>query len=252
MSLNDSSAIILIIGALAVIAFVFHGLWFSGKSANRRLNKSSETDQVLQNSANVGKVRIVSGARTDDEGHFDKKNVKIQDTHVSTPEKQKTITNEIKVPHTENATKRPSEIYEINVESETERPFLGAQIEELFNELGFVRSKNSIYICPESMEQDLEKGAVVFRICSLKKPFSFPEDMQNYETMALAFYMTLPETGKGENYFKCMRCAAQEFADRLGGKLLDTSGNPLTDQKMDEITSVLHEYDSPSKTEQVY
>lgn len=253
MSLNDSSAIILIIGALAVIAFVFHGLWFSGKSANRRLNKSSETDQVLQNSTNVGKVRIVSGTNTDDTSHFDKKTVKIQDTHAFAPEKQKTITNEVKTIRTEeNPIKRPPEIYEINVESETERPFMGTQIEELFNELGFMRSKNSVYICPESMDQELEKSAVVFRICSLKKPFSFPEDMQNYETNALAFYMTLPETGKGEVYFNCMRCAAQEFADRLGGKLLDTSGEPLTDQKMDEIASLLHEYDAPSKIEHVY
>lgn len=37
MSLNDSSSLILIVGALAILAFVVHGLWFSGRSINRKL-----------------------------------------------------------------------------------------------------------------------------------------------------------------------------------------------------------------------
>ncbi len=256
MSLNDSSAIILIVGALAVIAFVIHGLWFSGKTSNRRLNKSSETDQVLQNSGAVGKVRIVSGAGSDDTQAADGGSLQISDTPATRIERQQQSRSEdnegVQPPPAPIKKRRPDEVYEINVESETDRPFSGAQIEDLFNELGFVRSQNDVYVCPESVDKDIEKSAVVFRICSLKKPFRFPADMKDYETNAVAFYIRLPESGKGEGYFNCMRCAAQEFADRLGGKLLDPNGAPFTDQKLDEIAGLLREYDAPRRTKPLF
>ena len=59
MSLNDSSSLILIVGALAILAFVVHGLWFSGRSINRKLVMTSKEDQEIINSDAVGKVRIL-------------------------------------------------------------------------------------------------------------------------------------------------------------------------------------------------
>ena len=59
MTLNDSSSLILIVGALAILAFVVHGLWFSGRSLNRKLVNTSKEDQEIQQSSAVGKVRIV-------------------------------------------------------------------------------------------------------------------------------------------------------------------------------------------------
>ncbi len=47
MSLNDSSSLILIVGAIAILAFVVHGLWFSGRSINRKLVKGSKEDQEI-------------------------------------------------------------------------------------------------------------------------------------------------------------------------------------------------------------
>ena len=51
---------ILIVGALAVLAFVIHGLWFSGRSINRKLVKGNKEDQEIVKSDGVGKVRIVT------------------------------------------------------------------------------------------------------------------------------------------------------------------------------------------------
>ena len=59
MTLNDSSSLILIVGAIAILAFVVHGLWFSGRSTNRKLNKTSKEDQEIVLSNTVGKVRII-------------------------------------------------------------------------------------------------------------------------------------------------------------------------------------------------
>ena len=47
MTLNDSSSLILIVGALAILAFVVHGLWFSGRSLNRKLVNTSKEDQEI-------------------------------------------------------------------------------------------------------------------------------------------------------------------------------------------------------------
>ena len=47
MSLNDSSSLILIVGAIAILAFVVHGLWFSGRSINRKLVKGSDLRQLI-------------------------------------------------------------------------------------------------------------------------------------------------------------------------------------------------------------
>ena len=53
MTFNDSSSIILIVGAVAILAFVVHGLWFSGRSINRKLVKTSKEDQEIANSSAV-------------------------------------------------------------------------------------------------------------------------------------------------------------------------------------------------------
>ena len=47
MTINDSSSLILIVGAIAILAFVVHGLWFSGRSINRKLVKGSKEDQEI-------------------------------------------------------------------------------------------------------------------------------------------------------------------------------------------------------------
>lgn len=89
MSLNDSSAIILIVGALAVIAFVIHGLWFSGKISNRKLSKTSSADQALQNANGLGKVRIVSSGSEEQNVAGTSKSFKYVDSQVTTEEPKK-------------------------------------------------------------------------------------------------------------------------------------------------------------------
>lgn len=57
---TDPSSIILILGALFIIIFLVHGLWFSNKPNNRRLKKNDQRDQEISNSEQIGKVRIVT------------------------------------------------------------------------------------------------------------------------------------------------------------------------------------------------
>lgn len=59
-SFTDPSSIVLILGALFIIIFLVHGLWFSNKPNNRRLKKNDQRDQEISNSEQIGKVRIVT------------------------------------------------------------------------------------------------------------------------------------------------------------------------------------------------
>ena len=145
MSLNDSSAIILIVGALAVIAFVIHGLWFSGKISNRKLSKTSSADQALQNANGLGKVRIVSSGSEEQNVAGTSKSFKYVDSQVTVeePKKEHEAAETLKmdkVPSENEARVKPQDIYEINVESDTGHPFAGDHIKELFSEFGFVRT----------------------------------------------------------------------------------------------------------------
>lgn len=59
-SFTDPSSIVLIVGAICILLFILHGLWFSGKPQNRQLKTDAKRDQELRKSNNVGKVRIVT------------------------------------------------------------------------------------------------------------------------------------------------------------------------------------------------
>ncbi len=259
MSLNDSSAIILIVGALAVIAFVIHGLWFSGKISNRKLSKTSSADQALQNANGLGKVRIVSsGSEEQNVSSTTPKSFKYMDSQLQLdePKKEPEVADSMKLDNdaSENETKvQPAEIYEINIESETGHPFAGDHLKELFSEFGFVRTMQGLYVCPEVVGKDLSQTPVVFRICSLIKPYSFPGEMKNYQTPAIALYMKLPEIGKAESYYRCMYAASVELARRLGGRLTTAEGEPLNGQITNDALNVLHAYDEPANIRhQVY
>lgn len=258
MSLNDSSAIILIVGALAVIAFVIHGLWFSGKSTNRRLNKDSEADQVLENTGGLGKVRIVSSSASLKETAKEVQNGSFSYTDTGADGlKTDTATEQVNVQEKKSFSGqmhiKPAESYEINVQSENTRPFSGVKLEELFNEWGFMRTRNGLYVCPEAVGKDLSQVNVVFRVCSLKKPFIFPENMKDFETSSLALYMKLPEIGKAEGYYNCMWNAALEIASRLGGRLTDINGHELGAKRVEDILSLLRSYDEASgAVKQIY
>lgn len=245
MSLNDSSAIILIVGAIAVIAFVIHGLWFSGRSVSRKLSRSNTQDQELEKSDGVGKVRIVRaetlGTPVEDASAAGKINVSygtpaapvLQQGAASIPGNQPYAAAAARSP-------QPEKNYEINLIAAEGKPYAGEDIDDVCMKYGFVRGEHDIFLLHES---NAPGAPVVFRICSLKEPFCFPRDMRGYHTNALAIYMNLPEKGKAFEYFKAMRLAAETFSYHLGGTLKDNSQHDYTPEKLDEISEILKAYD---------
>ncbi len=235
MTFNDSSSIILIVGAVAILAFVVHGLWFSGRSINRKLVKTSKEDQEIANSSAVGKVRIVM-PQTD-----------ASSSDVA-PQKVETFVNKTdtkKVPQDSSPEKKTSapqvsNTYELNLYAADGRVYKGLDLEELFGNYGFIRGDKDIYCV---YENPTLKDHVVFRICSLEAPYSFPKDMSDFSTHSLAIYMHLPSKGKCFIYFKAMRIAANCLIEHLGGVLYDNDNVEMTEEKLDSIERTLKKYD---------
>ena len=232
MSINDSSAIILIIGALAVLGFVIHGLWFSGRSVSRKLMKNNKLDQEIIKSNGVGKVRIV----TTDLPNRDKV---VQQTYETFEHETTSSAHRDSAQDTVPAEKL-SDTYELNVMSDSDKPYQGEDIQEICDKYGFLRGDSNLFYV---YENPTTKDKVVFRICSLKRPFSFPTDMSHYETSALAIYMDLPEKGSACAYFKAMRMAADIFIERLGGRIQDNNYHDLSAQDLDRTAAILKNYD---------
>ncbi|MBQ9273232.1 MAG: hypothetical protein IJ228_00320 [Succinivibrio sp.] len=241
MNINDSSAIILIIGALAVIAFIIHGLWFSGRSVNRKLSRNNKEDRELEQSASIGKVRIVTAELPSEEQAGERgltEGFKFQDTSVGTLPKEGEAVAPAPVPGLETP---PPETLEINLFAPQDRPFRGEDIEDVCKQYGFIRSPRDLFLVYENAES---RDKVVFRICSLKEPFAFPKSLDGYTTHALALYMKLPARGQAFPYFRAMRMAADIFQERLGGHFEDNDKLPLSDEELDRIAEILKRYDN--------
>ncbi len=250
MSLNDSSAIILIVGALAVITFVIHGLWFSGKSSNRRLSKTSKEDQALEKAPGLGKVRIVTPEMPSDEQAASSGGFHVQDSSVHEEPRVEFADDGKSAPESSIHVKRklpPST--EINLVCPDGREYRGEDIEAIVRELRFSRDpKGKIYIVSEGANGS---GARVFSLCPLKEPYAFPADMTGYTTPKLAFYMKLPQPGKAHDYMMVMRTAAQMFEDRLGGELQDNNDRPLTPEILDKMEEEFRIYDGEDPQKQL-
>ncbi len=242
MSINDSSALILIVGAIAVLGFVIHGLWFSGRSINRKLKKNNQTDQEIVKSDGIGKVRIVTTEKNSSGGaSIETFNVqsKQEQKQKEKSAEQKTGAEEKETP-ADNALPELADTYELNLVADPEKPYLGDEIKEICDKNGFLRGDSDIFYV---YENPYKRENVVFRICSLKEPFSFPKDLSAYETPMLAVYMNLPARGKAYAYFKAMRMAADIFIDTLGGEIQDNDYHPLDKETLDRISTRLKQYD---------
>ena len=238
MTLNDSSSLILIVDAIAILAFVVHGLWFSGRSTNRKLNKTSKEDQEIVLSNTVGKVRIIRPKSLDNP--VDVTAVRKDIPHLNSKAKSKVeptvnLSPSFSLPQKESV----QNTYELNILATMGRAYKGLDLEELFNAYGLFRNDKDIFVVHESASSN----NVVFRLCSLEAPYSFPKDMSNFATKQLAVYMQLPPKGKAHTYFKAMRIAADTIIEHLGGSIVDNSNKEVSTDKLDRIEKILYHYD---------
>lgn len=221
---SSPSALILIVAAISILCFIIHGLWFSGKPTNRKITNEERNKDLGDDYKTRGKVRIVAPDIPNEQED----------------EKKVPVTESIELEKDLSKQNTLEKSYEIFVVAPEGQEFCGEDIEEICKEFGIVRGPLDIfYVFEDSVKQDRE----VFRICSLKKPFSFPQDLTGYKTNAMALYMNLPKKGLAWAYYHSMHYAATIFEQRLSARLQDNRHNPLDEKKLEEIENLLRSYD---------
>ena len=88
-----------------------------------------------------------------------------------------------------------------------------------------------------------ERGPV-FSVANIMKPGSFDmASIQELETPAVAFFLTLPAPVSALDAWDMMQPTAERMADLLGGVVLDESRNALGRQRVQGIRDELRAYD---------
>jgi cell division protein ZipA len=88
-----------------------------------------------------------------------------------------------------------------------------------------------------------ERGPV-FSVANIMKPGSFDmATIQELETPAIAFFLTLPAPVSALDAWEMMQPTAERMADLLGGVVLDESRNALSRQRVQGIRDELRAYD---------
>ena len=88
-----------------------------------------------------------------------------------------------------------------------------------------------------------ERGPV-FSVANIMKPGSFDmAAIQELETPAIAFFLTLPAPVSALDAWDMMQPTAERMADLLGGVVLDESRNALSRQRVQGIRDELRAYD---------
>jgi cell division protein ZipA len=88
-----------------------------------------------------------------------------------------------------------------------------------------------------------ERGPI-FSVANIMKPGSFDmATLQDLETPAIAFFLTLPAPVSALEAWEKMEPTATRMAELLNGVLLDESRNPLGRQRIQHIREELRAYD---------
>ncbi len=241
--LSDPSAIALIVGAIAIVGFLVHGLWFSGRPTNRKLNAKNHDDEQLLKQSDVAKVRIVSRDRP----VFKKEPA---GESRSVPESSVEIREMSKAGGESAAAEEntfPSSV-ELNLVAPADHPYHGEDIEALCRQYGILRGDLDIFYVYENLQTRSDE---VFRLCSLVSPFSFPQDMSSFTTPALALYMNVPRPGKAVTYVRALTMAARVFAENLGGEIRDIHHHLMTEERLQALEKTLQRYDGMADGEKM-
>ncbi|SHO57983.1 cell division protein ZipA [Vibrio quintilis] len=76
-------------------------------------------------------------------------------------------------------------------------------------------------------------GKVLFSVANILQPGSLRhDDPEAFSTKGISFFMTLPCYGDAEQNFKLMLKTAQQIADDLGGNVLDDQRNLMTPDRL--------------------
>ena len=132
----------------------------------------------------------------------------------------------------------------INVVSATGKIFNGTKIRALSEASGCMLGDDGCF-----HRVDIATGKELFILYNLGDQLFTLSEIKNTQTHALGLIMDLPLVTDGLTVFNQMLLFARQLAQTLGGKLVDTNEQPLTDPKVEKIRKQVTQYQQQMKEE---
>ncbi|MBU2712517.1 cell division protein ZipA [Zooshikella harenae] len=136
------------------------------------------------------------------------------------------------------------DIIVIHVIAKSDTTFAGDELLTILTRNGLSYGDMNIFHCYDTSVTRGAKGALMFSMANGIEPGTFDLDnMDEYCTPAVSFFMSLPGPDKPMRAFEQMALAAHDIASTLGGSLKDENRSVMTQQTLEHCKQRIMDYE---------
>jgi cell division protein ZipA len=277
--MSTMQAVFSIIGLVAIVAVVAHGMWTLRKNEQRQRQLVSDMELKRQQASRlddgIGEVRVIakrstttqqvpgSEAEATTPDHDDLPALAIEpDQRRSAKVKASETATEPKLDKVENAkaaTSPAQQSMDLPIERAADEPLIndapdevivlhvvgdiqGTVLLQQMTELGFKFGEFDIF---HRHVDTAGNGPVLFSLANMYNPGNFViEQIETFQTDGVALFLALPIKSNSLQAFTMMHNAAVKLAQAIGkGQVLDEHRNLLTRQAQQHIHQRIREYE---------
>ncbi|MGY2572603.1 cell division protein ZipA [Vibrio sp. C8] len=132
------------------------------------------------------------------------------------------------------------EVIVLNVHCTGNEPFVGTKLFDSMQQNGLLYGEMDIFHRHADMSGT---GKVLFSVANMMQPGTLKhDDPAEFTTKGISFFMTLPCFGDPAQNFKLMLKTAQQIADDLSGTVLDDARNMMTPDRLDAYRKQIQDF----------
>lgn len=272
--------VLIIVGALAIAALLFHGLWTSKKEGKSKFGDKPlgklEVDQedtvpsrafapeddyeIIRKDRKEPDFGLSDTASEADPLISDYEATVDATTPINTVEEEIELEVPSMVVEKDNVeavadsvteeqpsvtdNKEPKsdemEVIVLNVHCAGNEPFVGTKLFDSMQQNGLLYGEMDIFHRHADMSGT---GKVLFSVANMMQPGTLKhDDPAEFTTKGISFFMTLPCFGDPAQNFKLMLKTAQQIADDLSGNVLDDARNMMTPDRLDAYRKQIQDF----------